>query len=138
VETHGGDHDDFGRRCRYSGEKGTDLVSPHKWCQHSGADELFGFLGIKKEWIRDRDEIPHFEIVSELRKKAIKLGARQASTREIIQAARKLVAIKNEFSKNQNHNLFGSNEMKSLWNLSTFPWARRGLKAVQMSDSGGA
>lgn len=55
-------------------------------------DELFAFgdrIGLRRSWFQNGDH-PHFDIVDSFRRIAIRQGARQASMREIVAAARKL------------------------------------------------
>ena len=52
-------------------------------------------IGLRREWLRDPDKMPHYEIVQEKRAQAIQLGARPAATKEIIQASERLARIKN-------------------------------------------
>jgi len=59
------------------------------WC-HLFADtveelhELAQHIGLRREWFQDRKDFPHYDIVPNKRRQAIKLGAVQTTTREWI------------------------------------------------------
>jgi len=56
-------------------------------------DELHAMakkIGLRREWLRDPNELPHYDIVPDKRAQAMKLGARTAATKEIIQASERL------------------------------------------------
>lgn len=55
-------------------------------------DELLSFgdrIGLQRSWFQAGDH-PHFDIVDSFRRIAVTQGARQASMREIVTAARRL------------------------------------------------
>jgi hypothetical protein len=69
-----------GRRCWYYMTSDASL------------EELFAFgdrIGLQRAWFRDGRH-PHYDIVDSFRRIAIREGARQASMREIVTAARRL------------------------------------------------
>jgi len=72
------------------------IVKGNRCWYHMTSDEsraeLFEFgdrIGLNRKWFQD-GEHPHFDIVDSFRRIAIHHGARQASMREIVTAAKKL------------------------------------------------
>lgn len=56
-------------------------------------DELIIFsrnIGLKREWLQEEKKLPHFDITSFFRKRAIEKGARETSTKEVLAAAQKI------------------------------------------------
>lgn len=46
-------------------------------------------IGLKREWYQSSAKIPHYDVVKNKIKKAIKLGVIEVSTRELIKLVRK-------------------------------------------------
>lgn len=65
------------------------------WC-HLLADtiqELHSFakrLGLRREWFQDQAKYPHYDLTSQMREKAVHLGAVEADNRTICSVAEKI------------------------------------------------
>lgn len=63
---------------------------PWKWSCHMYADdieELHQFavrIGMKRVWFQDHPRLPHYDLTEKRRKKAIRLGAIEETTREMV------------------------------------------------------
>lgn len=74
-----------------------------KWCHlvADSIDELHEFakrLGVERRWFHRHASYPHYDVTTEMRANALKLGAVAGTRQEIITCARKL---KQELAANQ-------------------------------------
>lgn len=68
-----------------------------QWCHlvADTIDELHGFakkLGLRRSWFQHLASYPHYDVTVKVRTRAIEMGAKAASRKQIITAARKLKA----------------------------------------------
>jgi len=66
-----------------------------EWCHllADSLDELHSFaetLGLKRAWFQSKASYPHYDITTQTREVALRMGARRGTRQQIIYCARKL------------------------------------------------
>lgn len=65
------------------------------WCHlvADSTDELHAFadrLGLRRQWFQVRSTYPHYDVTAAMQKKALRLGARSADRRTIVECGRRM------------------------------------------------
>lgn len=66
-----------------------------KWCHlvADSADELHAFasrLGLRRQWFQASSAYPHYDVTAAMQQKALRLGARSADRRTIVECGRRM------------------------------------------------